>query len=287
MPEKRPQTAPKDLHIYYLKGHLPPKNETFDSSFIGNWQEEGHTFLFFSRPAKHQIENLLKSQPDLTFLDKYHMSYDQWHGEETGSRVIGNFFIAPPWENPFKNIDPPLDKLCILLDPGVVFGTGTHPTTRDCLEALEIVFKRKKIESLIDLGTGTGLLALAAARLGCKKILAVDLNYLAVKTANANICLNRMENEILAVQGDAKNFMDISADLVIANIHYDVMRFLISSKGFLSKKWFILSGLLRSQAKDITEKLSHHHAQLVKQWNHNGIWHTFLGQNRSDSEQGN
>lgn len=285
MPEKRPQAAPQDLYIYYLKGNLPPRNETFDKSFIANWQEEGHTFLFFSQPAEHQIENLLKSSPDLTFLDKYHMTYDQWHGDKTGSRIVGSFLIMPPWESFLKHSDPPVDKLRILLDPGVVFGTGTHPTTRDCLEALEFVFKRKKIESLIDLGTGTGLLALAAARLGCKKILAVDLNYLAVKTANGNICLNRMENEVLAVQGNAKNFIDISADLVIANIHYDVMQRLISSKGFLSKKWFILSGLLRSQAKDVTEKLSRNRAQLVKQWDHNGIWFTFLGQNRFDSNQ--
>ena len=63
------------------------------------------------------------------------------------------------------------------------FGNGLHPTTRDCVDALELVYSREKFDSALDLGCGTGILALAAVRLGCEKCLAVDFNMLAVKTA--------------------------------------------------------------------------------------------------------
>ena len=174
-------------------------------------------------------------------------------------------------------MNPCHNQLSILLDPGVVFGAGTHTTTQDCLNALELVFSREKIESALDLGTGTGLLALAASRLGCKNILAVDFNFLAARTALRNVRLNQLQDHIIIVQGRAEDFIDSPSDLVIANIHYDVMKHLIASPGFFNNKWFILSGLLRSQARDLLYELSKNRVRIVKKWERDGIWHTFLG----------
>ncbi len=92
-----------------------------------------------------------------------------------------------------------------------------------------------------------------------------------------NVRLNRMQDTVLVIQGLAEDFIDSPYDLVIANIHYDVMKQLVDAQGFLDKKWFILSGLLRTQAKDIAYRLSRHHVQIIKKWEQNGIWHTFLG----------
>jgi ribosomal protein L11 methyltransferase len=200
------------------------------------------------------------------------MSYDEWHGGKVVPFRFGRFFISPPW---IKS-DSREQDLHIILDPGVVFGTGTHATTRDCLEALELACSSHSIESVLDLGTGTGLLALAAARLGCKYILAVDINLLAAKTAQRNIRLNQLDDKILTVQGRAEDFVDCHSDLVIANIHYDVMKNLLNSEGFLSKKWFVLSGLFRSQARDVAHKLSQYPAKIIKKWERDGIWHTFF-----------
>ncbi|OEU64492.1 MAG: hypothetical protein BBJ57_01980 [Desulfobacterales bacterium PC51MH44] len=267
----------KDLYIYYLEGQLKPDKKLFDNGFIGNWQEDEFSFLFFSKPSRREVENMLSAQTSLTLIDEFYMTYDQWQGGKSAPFKIGRFCIVPPWQRPSEKMNAAPEELTIVLDPGVVFGAGTHTTTHDCLEALELVFSRERVESVLDLGTGTGLLALAASCLGCKSALAVDLNFLAANTALKNVRLNHLEDIILVVQGRAEDFIDSSSDLVIANIHYDVMQHLITSQGFLSKKWFILSGLMRGQARDLVYKLSWQPVQILKKWEHDGIWHTFFG----------
>ena len=275
--EKSRDIPYKDLYIYYLQGRLKPDKKIISDYFIGNWQEDEFSFLFFSKPSHNEVEKILDSQPSLALIDEYYMTYDQWQGGKIAPFKIGKFHIAPPWHKPTIKFNSCLKELPIILDPGVVFGTGTHITTQDCLKALELVFSREKIESVLDLGTGTGLLALAASRLGCKNILAVELNFLAASTALRNVRLNRLENTVLVVQAKAEDFIDSPSDLVIANIHYDVMQHLVDSMGFLKKKWFILSGLLPSQARDLLYKLSQHPVNIVNKWECDGIWHTFLG----------
>ena len=266
-----------DLFIYYLRGRLRAGSEIFQDNFIGNWEENGESFLFFSSPASRQVQNLVSRQPQLSFVDSYHMPYEQWLGEVFSSFEHGKFRVTPPWEAPQDRAGAFTDKLQILLDPGLVFGTGTHPTTRDCLEALELAACSKDFHTILDLGTGTGLLAVAAARLGGQYIVAVDLNLLAARTAVRNVLLNRLQDRVVIVQGKAEEIIAYPADIVIANIHYDVMRHLVNSPGFLAKKRFILSGLLRSEAKKIAEDLSRHPVKILKQWTRDSIWYTFYG----------
>jgi ribosomal protein L11 methyltransferase len=267
-----------DLYIYYLKGHVDQTKDLFNSTFLGTWEEGGFSFLFFSSPSNDNVETLLKTQPKLVLLDYYQMPYEDWLGDSLEPFQVGPFFIYPPWRKISNaNSDIHKKRIEIVLDPGVVFGTGKHSTTHNCLEAIELAFLSGKIESAIDLGTGTGLLAIAAAKIGCKSVLGVDLNYLAAKTAERNIRLNHAEGKILAVKSSAEYFLDNDTDLVIANIHYDVMKSLLSSKAFLGRKFFILSGLMHSQAKDVTRKLSSYRVTILKKWEYDGIWHTFLG----------
>ena len=263
----------KNLYIYYIEGRLKPDGAVSDKDFIGNWEEDEFTFLFFSEPAHEKVETILSAQPGLRLIDKFFMSYDEWQGGALVPFKIGRFLITPPWFKP----DASIGKFDILLDPGVVFGNGAHTTTHACVRALELICSKNKIETVLDLGTGTGLLALAAAKLGCKKIIAVDFNFLAAKTAENNIRLNRRKDSILAVQGRAENFIDRKADLLIANIHYDVMKDLIISNGFLEKKYFVLSGLLRTQARNVEHVLTQLPVKIIKKWEQDGIWHTFAG----------
>ena len=268
----------QELFIYYLKGRLKADSVMLYNDFLGNWEEEDDSFLFFSCPASGQVENLLSRQPQLSYIDSYQMPYAQWLGEVFSTFEHGNFRVIPRWEETQDRVNANGDKLQILLDPGLVFGTGTHPTTRDCLEALELAADSKQINTVLDLGTGTGLLALAAAKLGSNGVIAADLNLLAAKTAGRNVRLNHLQDQVVTVQGRAEDMIAYPADLVIANIHYDVMRQLVNDNSFLTKKRFILSGLLRSEAKNIADNLARRQVNIIKHWTHDGIWHTFYGQ---------
>ena len=283
------QTASKgphqELFIYYLRGRLTLRNQIFQNNFIGNWEEEEDSFLFFSSSANHQVDKLLQREPQVEYVDRFTMPYEQWLGEVFSTFEHGIFRVIPPWEIPGGCFNAFTDKHQIMLDPGLIFGTGTHPTTRDCLEALELAAGAMQFSTVLDLGTGTGLLALAAARLGSPRVIGVDLNFLAAGTAHRNVRLNRLEDRVMIAQGRAEETIAYPADFIIANIHYDVMQKLISTKEFSAKKRFILSGLMRSEAKEIAYKLERKQIKILKRWTHNGVWHTFYAKMNSKAAE--
>ncbi|MCK5516708.1 MAG: 50S ribosomal protein L11 methyltransferase, partial [Desulfobulbaceae bacterium] len=134
-----------------------------------------------------------------------------------------------------------------------------------------------KVQTMLDLGSGTGVLSLAAAKLGCNRILSVDYNFLASQTTRTNVLLNDLEDQILVINGKAEEHTCVATDLLVANIHYDVMKDLIRTEGFLKQKWFVLSGLLRSETEKISAFLSTQPVHILKRWNHDNIWNTILG----------
>mgnify|MGYP002067939518 CR=1 FL=1 len=101
---------------------------------------------------------------------------------------------------------------------------------------------------------------------------------LAATTAARNVRLNGLEEQVTVVQGYAEDFIDCPADLLMANVHYAVMEKLIHAKGFRTKKCFILSGLMRSDAKQVNIEIESSAASILKWWTRDGIWHTFYGE---------
>ena len=262
----------QQLHIYYFEGCIHPESELlFNDTYIGNWEEDKSSFLFFKKSADHDISNLKTKQPDLTLIDYFQMSYEELCGGMVLPLDVGPFMISYPWE---KAPDTH-DKISILLDPGVVFGAGTHQTTYDCLRAIDYVCQMHPIDSMMDLGTGTGILSIAGARLGINRIIAVDLNPLAAKTTLNNIKQNQLNKQVVSVQGNALQMITQPVDLLIANIHYEIMSQLISHPSFLEKKYFILSGLLPSESQNIFNKLSQLPVDILKRWDNH--WVTCMG----------
>jgi ribosomal protein L11 methyltransferase len=124
-----------------------------------------------------------------------------------------------------------------------------------CLKLLRRVYRMDAPRQVLDLGTGTGILTLAALALGARRVLAVEYNDLAVHTAVRNLRHNWRQQEALAILGDARHFAHLPADLVLANIHLDLLLDLFEDQDFFNKRWYIFSGLLGTQMERFMARL--------------------------------
>jgi ribosomal protein L11 methyltransferase len=263
----------QDLVIYYFEGTVHPGDEVHsDPRFLGTWQEADTTFVFFSTPVPDLAVRMAGPHSLACLKEVYEMTWEQWHGDAVAPYCVAGFQVFPPWDMP--DIQP--DKRPIVLDPGVVFGTGRHPTTHDCLALIFQVCDSENLETVVDIGTGTGLLALGAAAMGCSRVLACDFNRLAVQTTRKNIALNGWDDRVLACQAKGETMMDQPCDLLVANIHYDIMQQLIEMPGLLEKRYIILSGLLRSEAHKVLTSLEKKQITILDHLCPDGVWNTFL-----------
>lgn len=159
---------------------------------------------------------------------------------------IGKFIIAPPWENVTET-----DKIVIKIEPNMAFGTGTHDTTKLCLKAIGEVYEPG--QSVLDVGTGTGILAIAAAKLGAKTLFACDTDEDSVKIARENAVLNNVD-WIEFADGPLREDAPVY-DFVFANLTVDVivpiLKLLLAKTGSL----LLLSGILAEQQPIITAAL--------------------------------
>lgn len=162
---------------------------------------------------------------------------------------VGRFIvIKPTWEE----YTPEPRDIVIELDPGMAFGTGSHATTRLCLEALEKYMKPRM--SVVDFGTGSGILAIAAAKMKASIVIAFDSDELAVKAARENVILNGVEDHIEVHRAESPAFINTEVDLVTANIVAEVI---IANVDAIAK-------LLRLGGVLIASGITRHKAHLVE-----------------------
>ncbi|WP_271629623.1 50S ribosomal protein L11 methyltransferase [Caldicellulosiruptor sp. DIB 104C] len=171
---------------------------------------------------------------------------------------IGNIVIVPSWEN-YPNTK---DKTVIKLDPGMAFGTGTHESTMLCLEAIQRYVKAGF--DVIDIGTGSGILAIAAKKLGANRVLAVDIDDVAVKVARENAALNNVEIEIR--QNDLVFGIEEKFDIAIANIIADIIIKLANDiKNVLKEDGlFISSGIIEERLDDVLKSFKENSLEVVE-----------------------
>lgn len=163
-------------------------------------------------------------------------------------KISEKFTIVPTWED-YTPVSS--DELIIELDPGMAFGTGTHPTTVMCIQALERTVKNG--DSVIDVGTGSGVLSIAAAMLGAKEVQAFDLDEVAVRSARLNIKLNKVSDVVAVSQNNLLDGVEEnSADVVVANILAEViLRFTVDVVRVVKPGgYFIASGIIQPK-KDL------------------------------------
>jgi ribosomal protein L11 methyltransferase len=238
---------PEKLYVYEIEGRVNPPPELTAQDFMGCWREGSCSYLFFSAPREQEVKSWLAAEPGRgRFLSVTDLNYADWEaGQALKPTRVAGFYLCPVWEEPA----PEPGDVTLRLEPGLAFGSGYHPTTRLCLELLRQVFQANTPARVLDLGTGTGVLALAALALGATQVVALEYNDLAVHTAARNVRHNHKEKDIFLIHGDARHFAHIPADLVLANIHLDLLLDLLDLANFFNKKWYIFSGILGTQAE--------------------------------------
>ncbi len=192
---------------------------------------------------------------------------ENWKQYYKPFRVGERLVVKPVWEDfPARPTD-----LVLEIDPGMAFGNGTHETTAMCLALLENAIRPG--DTVLDVGTGSGILALAAARLGASSVLAVDLDPVAVNVARENIARNGAQDKITVQAGDLLEGVDIRANLVVANIIADAVIYLSEAvrAHMAPGGLFISSGIIRDREADVLEALAR--ASLtVEHIEHAGEW---------------
>ncbi|GAA3614159.1 50S ribosomal protein L11 methyltransferase [Secundilactobacillus similis DSM 23365 = JCM 2765] len=156
--------------------------------------------------------------------------------------------VVPSWEDYQPQS---ADERILRLDPGQAFGTGTHPTTKLCLQALETVIRGG--ESMIDVGTGSGVLSIAAKQLGVDTIRAYDLDQVAVDSAKKNLDLNPIAADVQVAPNNLLNGITEGADVIVANILAEVIIPLIPQAWALLPVhgYFLTSGIIKEKAPEI------------------------------------
>ena len=177
---------------------------------------------------------------------------NNWKQYFQPSPVGEKLLIRPTWR---KNYDPK-GRVVINLDPGLAFGTGTHETTRLCLEVLEKIVKEDT--TVLDVGCGSGILGIASLLLGAKTAVGVDIDPMAVKTARENAVLNNVEDRFTAIEGNFTEKVSGKFDIVVANIVADAIIFLSQGvKTFMKEdSVYIMSGIIDTRVDEVIKEVS-------------------------------
>ncbi len=165
-------------------------------------------------------------------------------------KISERFTIVPSWEEYTPDSD---NELIIELDPGMAFGTGTHPTTVMSIRGLEKIVQ--KDDTVIDVGTGSGVLSIAAAMLGAKSVTALDLDEVAVESAKMNIKLNKVHQVVDIFQNNLLEGIQESADVIVANILAEVIvRFTDDAAKCLKQGGYFITAGIIEQKKDVVKE---------------------------------
>jgi ribosomal protein L11 methyltransferase len=252
-----------------ISAYLPKVNAEFlDIAALTLWLKQDAMIMDTTPPV---------TRWQLIDEENWHQNWkDQWQPLDVGS----NLLIYPAWlEYPTETT-----RTLLRLDPGVAFGTGTHPTTQLCLESLEMRLlypvEGQEHPVIADIGCGSGILGIAAALMGAAKVYGVDTDPLAMKAAKENRDLNSLDqNDFLIKQGSVETLIDMGigpCDGIVCNILAEIIIEIIPKLDSLIKPttWAVFSGILLDQAKSIAETLEQNGWLVATLWKR-GEWCCF------------
>ena len=205
-----------------------------------------------------RFEETFSEREDLVYtIDFYDYEEEDyqnsWKKYFYTQKISERFVVKPTW----REYEPLEDELVIEIDPGRAFGTGTHPTTSLCIKLMEENIKEGN--TVIDVGTGSGILMVAAEKLGAGKIIGTDIDPMAVEVAEENLLLNKVDMEkAKAYAGDLVTVVkDEKFDVVVANILADVLLILLKYISRVVKKdgLVIFSGIIEDKLEEMKREI--------------------------------
>jgi len=222
----------------------------------GYWPADKHTALKCRRLEK-KLSDLrqewgIASKVAYRKIDDQHWS-EYWKTFFGPEKVGQNIVVKPSW----LAYTVQADEVVLEIDPGMAFGTGTHPTTGLCISMIERYLRRDA--AVLDIGTGSGILMLAAAKLGAEKVVGIDNDPVAVEVARKNLLRNDIESsKFMVLRGDLAEAVQQKFDLVTANIlTKTILALLDQIKAVLVKGGiFVASGILKEQSDEVVEKMT-------------------------------
>lgn len=237
------------IHIYVS----PEDNPTEATMFLSE--------RYNAAGIKHSISTVCCKEED--WLNNWKQYFNPI---EVGEKIL----IRPTWRDDYE----PNGRVVLNLDPGIAFGTGTHETTRLCLEALEKYVTADT--QILDVGCGSGILAVAALLLGAKRAVGVDIDEMAVKTAKENAALNGVSDKIEIIHGNLTDKVSGTYNVVAANIVADAIILLSEDiKNFMSDDAvYIMSGIIDSRADGVKAAIADSF-DIIEEYTENG-WFCFV-----------
>lgn len=214
-------------------------NQIIIKAYFAENKELEYIIQKIKERIKHHSMLKEKNHITISFVDEKDWA-ESWKKYYKPTKIGKNILIKPSWEE----AEVGKDTILVELDPGMAFGTGTHETTMMCSEALENHVKPGDL--VYDIGCGSGILSIVAAKLGAKKVIGVDLDLVCVSVSSENIKINNVEDIVDIKRGDLLEVIEGNANVIVSNIIAEIIAKMVPSiKDYLKDKGvFIASGII-------------------------------------------
>ena len=247
-----------------------------DEKLLENDTEETKIMAYFSEEETNLPEKIAVIREKIRNLTEFGLSIGSgtvelsnvnqedwesaWKQYFKPVHVTDRIVVKPEWEE----YSPQEGEIVIEIDPGMAFGTGTHETTSMCINQIEKNLKAG--DMVIDIGSGSGILSMAAVLLGAEKATGVDLDPVAVRVALENVELNNLQDKIEILHGNLTDVIREKADIVVANIMADIILILLEDvRAFIKDDGlFISSGIIQEKRAAVEARLLEKNFRIVE-----------------------
>ncbi|MEF9960407.1 MAG: 50S ribosomal protein L11 methyltransferase [Niameybacter sp.] len=210
---------------------------------------------------KHISEFLNVGTGKITLLDIPEEKWaNEWKKYYKPVKLGDHIVIKPKWED----YEAATDDLIIEMDPGMAFGTGTHETTAMCAELVEKYMQPN--QTIVDIGTGSGILGIIAAKMGAEHVIGVDIDPVAVRVAKENVAYNHVEDKMEVYAGNLIDVVKQKGNIVVSNIIADVIIMLAEQVNEVIEEdgLWIASGIIEMRKEDVLAALEKNHFEIVE-----------------------